>query len=309
MAGACLGSVLMRSHSLARVVTGFLGVSLVMTVGCADSPTAPRHFSPALFVHISPNEGPAGGATAVTLSGAGFQSGATVTIDGNRVDATVLNANTISVVMPAHAAGKVDVAVIRAPGQQPLEVQSGYRFIGPPIISQILPDTGSTSGGAPILIRGDGFWDGGVNVTMGGIKTLIEDLDNDYLYLSTPAHAAGTVEVIVTDRFGQNAKGLFTYASPGTFDFNGDWRGWAEDASRGISRPLTLTVRDNVVVGVSCGGAPSLALDPAPVVANGEFSFSGGGTSISGKILSPIYASGSINTASCGSLPWSAEKK
>ena len=61
---------------------------------------------------------------------------------------------------------------------------------------------------------------------------------------------------------------------------------------------LVLTIRDNIVVSVSCGGASSLTLDPPPVVANGEFSFAGsGGVSITGKILSPNSASGSINMA------------
>jgi hypothetical protein len=45
-------------------------------------------------------------------------------------------------------------------------------------------------------------------------------------------------------------------------------------------------------------------------VANGEFSFAGsGGVSITGKILSPIWAIGSIDTPSCGSRHWWASKK
>ena len=54
-------------------------------------------------------------------------------------------------------------------------------------------------------------------------------LGEDALYLSTPAHAAGTVEVIVTNPDGRAASGTFTYASPATFDFNGDWQGLAEN--------------------------------------------------------------------------------
>jgi hypothetical protein len=104
---------------------------------------------------------------------------------------------------------------------------------------------------------------------------------------------------------------MFTYASPATFDFNGDWQGWAwgEDASRAFAR-LMLTIRDNIVVSASCGSAPSLTLDPPPVVANGEFSFAGsGGVSITGKIVSPNSASGTINMASCVNGVWSTEKK
>ena len=143
-----------------------------------------------------------------------------------------------------------------------------------------------------------------------------------------PAHAAGTVEVIVTDADGQSGRGVFTYASPATFDFNGDWQTWAyldlPSARQDWGAFLGLTIRDNRAVSVSCWEcrpqetaescaivkAPSLTLDPPPVVANGEFSFAGsGGVSITGKILSANYASGSITMASCGSRQWSAERK
>ena len=108
--------------------------------------------------------------------------------------------------------------------------------------------------------------------------------------------------MIVTDRYGQAGSGVFTYASPATFDFNGDWQGLAENLAAGMWARLVLTIRDNIVVSVSCsvcrtncaiGSAPSLTLDPPPVVANGEFSFAGsGGVSITGKILSPNHAPG-----------------
>ena len=113
-----------------------------------------------------------------------------------------------------------------------------------------------------------------------------------------PAHAAGPVEVIVTDEYGQAASAVFTYASPDTFDVNGDWQGPAEGTGPSWPALVELTIRDNVAVSASCtvcrfgncafGNAPNLTLDPPPVVANGEFSFAGsGGVSITGKILSP----------------------
>ena len=72
-----------------------------------------------------------------------------------------------------------------------------------------------------------------------------------------------------------------------------------------------MTIRDNMVVSVSCG-ASSLTLDPPPVVANGAFSFAGiGGVFITGKFLSPIFAEGEITMASCRPNRgyWSVEKK
>jgi hypothetical protein len=67
-----------------------------------------------------------------------------------------------------------------------------------------------------------------------------------------------------------------------------------------------LVCRDSIC---AIGSAPSLTLDPPPVVANGEFSYAGSGGSITGNILSPTYATGSLNLASCGSRQWTAQKK
>jgi hypothetical protein len=95
---------------------------------------------------------------------------------------------------------------------------------------------------------------------------------------------------------------MFTYASPAAFDFNGDWQGFAGNLA------VVWTIRDNVVVSVSCG-ASILTLDPPPVVANGEFSFTGsGGVSITGQILSPDWASGTINMGSCVGRLWFRRK-
>ena len=61
------------------------------------------------------------------------------------------------------------------------------------------------------------------------------------------------MEVIVTNPDGQTGSGVFTYASPATFDFNGDWQGWAENLARlEWGARLVLTIRDNIVVSVSC---------------------------------------------------------
>ena len=208
--------------------------------------------------------------------------------------------------MPAHAAGKVEVTVI-IPTQSGAQssVPGGYRYTVPPAGHQrVAPEhrinrrrhTDNHQRYRTGVRRDrDGRWHRESFRKRWG--------PDDHIYLSTPAHAAGTVEVIVTDRYGQAGSGVFTYASPATFDFNGDWQGWAGGlASRRLGALLALTIRDNIVVSVSCSvcrpgencaivSAPSLTLDPPPVVANGEFSFAGsGGVSITGKFLSPIYA-------------------
>jgi hypothetical protein len=320
----------MRSGSLTRAVIAGLGVSVVTTLGCVKPPSAPSPppSSPFSVRSISPSEGPTVLATIARIEGTGFQAGDTVTVDGSRVDTTVLSATTISVAMPAHAAGRVEVTVSRgSPIAHSLSVPGGYRYavIPPPTISELIPNTGSTAGGAPVIINGTGTGSA-VTVTVDGIVSTFETIwgPDDGISLQMPAHAAGTVEVILTDRYGRTGSGVFTYASPATLDFNGDWQGWARlhvEVPSDSGARLLLTIRDNIVVSVSCSvcrpgenclivSAPSLMPAPPPVVANGEFSFSvSGGLSMTGKLLSPIWAIGSINTPSCGSRHWWADKK
>src|SRR5262245_46081380 len=221
----------MRSILLGRVVLASVAVSAVVTTGCnRQSPTEPSHFRQMAFrqspLQISPNDGPILGATAATIRGSGFSSGATVTVDGIRVDATVVDEYTITLTMPPHADGKVDVSVTRAPGQQPVSLWSGYTYVGPPVITELFPALGSTAGGTLIFITGQRVF-AAAKVTVDGIETNFEwDWPDDTVVLSMPAHAAGPVEVIVTDKWGQTASSVFTYASPATFDLSGDWEGW-----------------------------------------------------------------------------------
>jgi hypothetical protein len=297
----------MRSSSFARVVMAGLGISVVITLGCGESPGEPS--GPFSVLSISPAEGTSAGNTPVVIRGTGFvrgQAGATVTVDGSPVKASPAPDGTIRFVMPAHAVGTVDVTVIAPLGQAQASVPGGYTYVPlpPPVVTEVRPIIGSTSGGLQMIIIGTGF-QYGLTVTVGGIVTPFDydDFGVDVLYLLTPAHAAGTVEVIVTNPDGRTGSGTFTYASPATFDFNGDWQGFAGNLA------VVLTIRDNTVVSVSCG-ASILTLDPPAVVANGEFSFAGSdGVSISGQILSPDWATGSINMGSCVGRLWFSKKK
>jgi nitrogen regulatory protein PII len=300
----------MRSSSLAGVVAS-LGVSVVITLGCGWLPVEPSPSGSFSVLSIFPTQGSTAGATTAWISGTGFRSHATVTVDGSRVEATVVDETTISLAIPAHAEGKVDVAVSQRP-----EAQTGvpggytYAFVVPPVISELLPNIGSTGGRTPMTIRGAGFQNG-LTVMVGGRKHQNQySGDHTLAKIFTDAHAAGTVDLIVTNPDGGQASSKFTYVSPATFDFNGVWQGIAQDWDGEVAAPFVLTIRDNIVVSLSCG-ASSLTLDPPPVVANGQFRFvASGGGSVDGEIHSPNYASGYITLGVCASSPyWSAEKR
>jgi hypothetical protein len=147
------------------------------------------------------------------ITGTGFviigKGGATVTVDGSPVNSSPSpDGRTISLVMPAHGVGKVDVKVTAPLSQLQAGVPGGYTYVPPPppVIRELLPNTGSTSGGTPMIIVGAGFRFP-VTVSVGGIATPFEydDFGVDVLYLTTPVHAAGMAEVVVTNPDGRAA--------------------------------------------------------------------------------------------------------
>ena len=64
----------MRSSSFARVVIASLGVSVVITLGCGESPGGPSPAPPFSVLSISPTEGSSDGATTAKIAGTGFPS-------------------------------------------------------------------------------------------------------------------------------------------------------------------------------------------------------------------------------------------
>jgi len=97
---------------------GFLAVLILCAAfvgaACAD-PVRPT----VVFTSsVSPGAGTMLGGTPITISGAGFQSGARLEIGGNPAPANVVSSNKITAETPAHAAGKVIIVVINPDGRR-----------------------------------------------------------------------------------------------------------------------------------------------------------------------------------------------
>lgn len=78
----------------------------------------------------SPSSGTTAGGTPVTVTGTDFQEDAVVTIGGTEVATTFVNATTLTITTPAHAAGAVDVSVAQPSGSDTLT--NGYTYVAPP---------------------------------------------------------------------------------------------------------------------------------------------------------------------------------
>ena len=92
-----------------------------------------------------------------------------------------------------------------------------------------------------------------------------------------------------------------------SFDFTGAWI--AADAGPEYETDMRFAIRNNALVSLVCGSSEALTLSPPPSVRDGEFSFLGdNGIAISGQLVSPTNAVGTINVPGCTTTRWWAVK-
>ncbi|MEM7166913.1 MAG: IPT/TIG domain-containing protein [Planctomycetota bacterium] len=84
----------------------------------------------------------------------------------------------------------------------------------PPTLLGVTPNTGSTAGGTVVSLTGTGFT-AGDTVTFDGLPAFVTFNSPGQLTATTPAHAAGSVDVVVANANGSSTlTGGFTYAAP-----------------------------------------------------------------------------------------------
>ncbi|MEP7000537.1 MAG: IPT/TIG domain-containing protein [bacterium] len=181
--------------------------------------------------------------------------------------------------------------------------------VPPPSLVAITPNIGSVDGATSVTITGSQF-NTGARVTLGGIT-----LESHYfrtpagttLYAETAPHAAGAVDLIVTNPGGQadTLRAAYTYALPSAFEFEGTWWGFG---TAGQDLAIVFTVTNGAITRVSCDLTP-LTISPPIAVTNGEFSYrSAAGATFTGRIVSQTTAVGTMDFAPCSNTNWSATR-
>jgi hypothetical protein len=156
---------------------------------------------------LNPPSGVAGGGTTVTITGSNF-GGTQAVLFGN-VPATsfkVVSDQTIQAVSPAQPAGPVNVTVRTSVGTSPVVPGCGFIYTATaPTVGGVLPSSGPTGGGGAVVINGRNF--GGANgVAFGGVPALRYTIISDtQINATVPAHAPGTVDVVVSNPSGSSA--------------------------------------------------------------------------------------------------------
>jgi hypothetical protein len=224
---------------------------------------------------ITPNSGPAGVGTAVTITGTNFLAGATVSLGGTAATGvTVVSSTSITATTPAQGAGAVSVVVTNTDGQSGT-LANGYTYTSTnpvPGVTAITPNSGPAGGVTVVTITGTNFL-AGVTVSFGGtVATGVTVLSSTSIMATTPVHDAegGVVTVVVTDNDGQSgalANG-YTYTST-----NGGSPGLGLGVASGSSGSATIAAGQTTSYTLSIGGAgisgtASLSCTGAPMGAN-----------------------------------------
>ena len=127
----------MSRHLFARAGIASLVGLLGMSLGCDKAPSGPTSTAAPAVTAVSPNTGltvrsvsPAAGLIGepMRVAGAGFLSGATLTLDGVPARVISVTSTVITATTPAHAPGTVDLVVINPDGQRGT-LTGGYRFV------------------------------------------------------------------------------------------------------------------------------------------------------------------------------------
>ncbi|HEV8471102.1 MAG TPA: IPT/TIG domain-containing protein, partial [Candidatus Limnocylindria bacterium] len=164
---------------------------------------------------ITPNSGLVAGGTAVTVTGTGFQTGATVSFGGSALTVSTVTATSITGTTTAHAAGTVNV-VVTNPDAQTGACTGCFTYVAPgPTVSSVTPNSGPATGGTSVSVAGTGFQPG-ATVSFGGSALTVSTVTATSITGTTSAHAAALVNVVVTNPDSQSGTcaGCFTYIGP-----------------------------------------------------------------------------------------------
>ena len=160
---------------------------------------------------VEPSSGPTAGGTAVTITGSGFLTGATVTIGSVASEVEVVSEDEITA---KTSAGLGTPEVVVSDGGGTSTGGPTYTYIPAPTVTKVDPPSGSVVGGTAVTIKGSGFLKGST-VTIGSAASAVEVVSETELKAKTAAGAAGPQEVVVSDEGGSSTGGpTYTYIAP-----------------------------------------------------------------------------------------------
>jgi len=173
-----------------------------------------RAVAPPVITGLSDATSPLGGTGVITVTGTSFIGLTRVFFGATPATSVQLRSSTsLRVRVPAHAAGRVDVRVSTAYGTSGA---AAFRYVSPPRVTAVAPTSVAVAGGDTVTITGLDFGST-PSVQIGGLDATVSAASTTSITVTTPAHPAGVVEVIVRTGYGvsvPSAADHLTYLDP-----------------------------------------------------------------------------------------------
>jgi hypothetical protein len=176
------------------------------------------HGKPPSVTAISIRSGRIAGGTRVTITGRDFRGVRKVTFSSTSgTSLRVASSTSLSVTAPPHAAGVVGVRVTTTFGTSAPVSADTFRYVAPPTVTALSPNSSDVAGGVRVRITGTSFLSV-TGVRFGTVAgTALQVSSAGTLYVTAPPHAAGLVDVKVTTGYGVSGTSIvdrFTYTDP-----------------------------------------------------------------------------------------------
>lgn len=226
--GALCNSIFFVSSTQLDCVTpaGVAGsANVIVTNPSSQASIAPGTFSYAdgpSVSSVSPVVIASAGGTTLTITGAGFVSGASVTVGGaNCTGVTFVSSTSLTCTAPAGAAGAAAVTVTN-PDTQVGTLNPAITYESAPTLTSVDPSLGPLSGGQLITLAGSDF---GTSVTVsfsggGGCNSVVRVSDTEINCTTTAVGSTSvTSNVTVTNTItgtSSTLNGAYTYIRPPT---------------------------------------------------------------------------------------------
>jgi hypothetical protein len=194
-----------RMGFLGRIRTGILRAMTGRVVLACGLLGALALCSPAIaaaaaptVTNVAPSVGPPDGGIVVHIGGTDFSGATEVHFGAVAASFVVKSATAIEAVSPEGTEGTVDVTVTTPEGTSEPVRGDHFSYVPPgPVVVEVVPDEGSSTGGKAVGIRGSDL-EGAIEVTFGGTPAKsFEVLSAESIRAVTPAGGAPTVDVRV----------------------------------------------------------------------------------------------------------------
>ncbi|MGW1000685.1 IPT/TIG domain-containing protein [Streptomyces sp. NPDC002520] len=164
---------------------------------------------PPTLTGVSPNQGPAAGGTAVTLTGSGFTGATSVNFGTNQAQFATMSDTRINCTAPSGSDSPV--VTVTTPGGTSNGVT--FTYLTSPVVSSVTPNQGPTAGGNTVTVTGTNL-SGATAVLFGGRSGTITG--NTGTQITVQAPAASPVNLTVTTAGGTSSPLPYSYVPPPT---------------------------------------------------------------------------------------------